>query len=128
MQSEVLTIILLFIALSIFAVLTYKARSIKTFQFQLSIFILIWIIGELVDIAFEYEYTERLLYNLELAIRTTIWTINKSVGYIIDADYVKEAFAELGLTIHTISMLFISVIVLLRYYYANRSKKQIFRD
>ena len=45
-----LTIILLFISLSIFGWLAIKSHNIKTFQFQISIFIIIWIAGEIVDI------------------------------------------------------------------------------
>src|SRR5919201_6480305 len=45
-----LTLILLVIALGIFVWLTARSRNIKTFQFQISVFILIWITGEIVDL------------------------------------------------------------------------------
>ena len=45
-----LTIILLFAALGIFGGLAIKSHSIRTFQFQISIFIIIWITGEIADI------------------------------------------------------------------------------
>ena len=45
-----LTLILLIIALGIFAWLTARTRNIKSFQFQISLFIVIWIVGEIVDL------------------------------------------------------------------------------
>ena len=46
-----LTLVLLVIALGIFVWLTTRSRkNIKTFQFQISVFILIWITGEIVDL------------------------------------------------------------------------------
>jgi|SRR5581483_1495091 len=44
-----LTLLLLIIALGIFAWLTARSRNVKSFQFQISLFILIWIIGEIVN-------------------------------------------------------------------------------
>jgi len=44
-----LTLLLLVIALGIFAWLTARSRNIRSFQFQISLFILIWIIGEIVN-------------------------------------------------------------------------------
>ena len=41
---------LLVTALGIFAWLAAISRNVKTFQFQLSVFIIIWIAGELVDL------------------------------------------------------------------------------
>jgi hypothetical protein len=46
-----LTPVLLVIALGIFGWLGIKSRNIKSFQFQLSLFIVIWIIGEIVALA-----------------------------------------------------------------------------
>ena len=45
-----LTITLLFISLGIFGWLAIKSHSIRTFQFQISTFIIIWIAGEIVNI------------------------------------------------------------------------------
>jgi hypothetical protein len=45
-----LTLMLLVIALGIFVWLTVKSKSLKSFQFQISLFIVIWIIGELADL------------------------------------------------------------------------------
>jgi hypothetical protein len=41
---------LLLIALGIFAIVAIKARNIRSFQFQISIFIIVWIVGEMVDV------------------------------------------------------------------------------
>jgi hypothetical protein len=43
-------IALLFVALGIFAMVAVKARNIRSFQFQISIFIIVWIAGEMVDV------------------------------------------------------------------------------
>ena len=45
-----LTVTLLFISLGIFGWLVIKSHSIRTFQFQISAFIIIWIAGEIVNI------------------------------------------------------------------------------
>ena len=45
-----LTVTLLFISLGIFGWLVIKSHSIRTFQFQISAFIIIWIVGEIVNI------------------------------------------------------------------------------
>jgi membrane associated rhomboid family serine protease len=45
--SDSLTLILLVGGLGIFGYLAVLAKSIKKFQFQLSVFILIWILGEI---------------------------------------------------------------------------------
>jgi uncharacterized membrane protein SirB2 len=47
---SILTPVLLLIALGMFVWLTAKSRNIKSFQFQISLFIVIWIIGELMDL------------------------------------------------------------------------------
>ncbi|MFL6370229.1 MAG: hypothetical protein ACJ72F_05295 [Nitrososphaeraceae archaeon] len=50
---ENLTLLLLVVALGIFVWLTARSRTIKSFQFQISVFIMIWIIGEIVDLVGE---------------------------------------------------------------------------
>jgi bacteriorhodopsin len=50
---ENLTLLLLVVALGIFVWLTARSKSIKSFQFQISVFIMIWIIGEIVDLVGE---------------------------------------------------------------------------
>jgi bacteriorhodopsin len=53
-----LTLVLLVFALGIFVWLTARSRNIKSFQFQISIFILIWITGEIVDLLGEEGVVE----------------------------------------------------------------------
>jgi len=48
--THYLTIVLLFVSLGIFGWLATKSHNIRTFQFQISIFIIIWIVGEIVNI------------------------------------------------------------------------------
>jgi len=45
-----LTIPLLFVSLGIFGWLAIKSHNIRTFQFQISSFIIIWIAGEIVNV------------------------------------------------------------------------------
>jgi hypothetical protein len=52
-----LTLVLLVVALGIFAWLAVKSRSVRSFQFQLSLFIVIWIAGEIVDLLHEQDAT-----------------------------------------------------------------------
>jgi hypothetical protein len=44
-----LTLLLLTVALGIFGWLTAKSRKVSGFQFQISLFIVIWIVGEIVN-------------------------------------------------------------------------------
>jgi len=44
--SDILTLILLLVGMTIFGYLAILAKSIRKFQFQLSVFIVIWILGE----------------------------------------------------------------------------------
>lgn len=52
---ESFTPILLLIGLGLFGWLTVKSRNVKSFQFQLSLFMAIWIVGEAVDFFQEEE-------------------------------------------------------------------------
>jgi hypothetical protein len=45
--TDFLTLILLLAGMAIFGYLTVVSKSIKKFQFQISVFILIWIAGEI---------------------------------------------------------------------------------
>jgi hypothetical protein len=45
-----ITIILLLAALGIFVSLAARSKNIRTFQFQISIFIIIWILGDMITI------------------------------------------------------------------------------
>ena len=100
--ASVLTIILLFIALSIFIWLAVRSRGITTFQFQISIFILIWILGEIIGVLQEYQMV--LLSSL------FNWLPN------------------ISLQIHLSSMIFLSVMLWARFYHSERRQKKLIDD
>ena len=52
---ENLTLILLVACTPVFSWLAISARKVSTFQFQISIFILIWILGELADLLHDLQ-------------------------------------------------------------------------
>jgi hypothetical protein len=49
-SSDNSTLALLSVAFIIFCLLAAKSKNIKSFQFQISLFIVIWIIGEIADV------------------------------------------------------------------------------
>ena len=90
------TIFLLLAALSLFAWLAVtEPKKTRSFQFQLSIFITIWIVGDLVNI----------LYDNGL--------------------FVLSSLRYVGEEIHVVSMFFFSGMLWLRYYYSKRSSKKM---
>jgi hypothetical protein len=97
-----LTIILLFIALSIFIWLAIRSRGITTFQFQIAIFILIWILGEIIGVLQEYQ--------------------------IIILSPLFNRLPDISLQIHLSSMIFLSVMLWIRFYYSERSQKKLIDD
>ena len=97
-----LTIILLCIALSIFIWLAIRSRGITTFQFQISVFIIIWILGEIIGILQEYQ----------IVILSPIFTW----------------LPDISLQIHLLSMIFLSVLLWIRFYYSERSQKRLIDD
>lgn len=50
MVMNQIIISLLIVAIGIFGVLAVRSRNIRSFQFQISVFIIVWIAGELVEI------------------------------------------------------------------------------
>ncbi len=70
-----LTFDLLLVALSIFVWLTARSRNSRSFQFQICLFIVIWIVGELVDLLHE----ERVLSLPTDQIGTQIHTVAMGV-------------------------------------------------
>lgn len=94
-----LTIILLFIALSIFIWLAVRSRGITTFQFQIAIFILIWILGEIIGVLQEYQI-------------------------IILSPFFNQ-LPDISLQIHLSSMIFLSVMLWIRFYYSERRQKKL---
>ena len=100
--ASVLTIILLFIALSIFIWIAVRARGITTFQFQISIFILIWILGEIIGVLQEYQ--------MVLLSPLFNW------------------LPDISLQIHLSSMIFLSVMLWARFYHLERRQKKLIDD
>ena len=90
------TIILLLAALSIFVWLAAQSKDIRSFQFQISIFIIIWVLGGVA------------------------YTLQDS-GIIV----VSPLQADIGLEIHVVSLVFLSIMLWLRFYYSQRSRKRI---
>jgi bacteriorhodopsin len=90
-----LTLVLLVIALGIFVWLTTRSRNIKTFQFQISMFILIWITGEIVDLLGEEGVVE--LFST----------------------------SEIGMYIHVLAMAMFSAMLWIRFYLSQKSGKRI---
>ena len=91
-----ITLYLLFVALGIFLWLAWRSHSIKCFQFQISIFILIWIGGEFVT------------------------TLHESGLF----DFPSELHG-LGMMIHLISMILFASIIFVRFYYFHRAGHRI---
>ena len=90
-----LTLVLLVIALGIFVWLTARSRNIKSFQFQISIFILIWITGEIVDLLGEEGVVE--LFST----------------------------SEIGIYVHVLAMAIFSSMLWIRFYLSEKSGKRI---
>jgi bacteriorhodopsin len=83
------------IALGIFAWLTTRSRNIKSFQFQISIFILIWMTGEIVDLLGEEGVVE--LFST----------------------------SEIGMYVHVLAMAMFSAMLWIRFYLSGKSGKRI---
>lgn len=94
-----ITIILLLGALGIFVWLAARSKSIRNFQFQMSIFIIIWILGDVVSVLHDN-------------------------GIIV----FSALQSDVGSGIHVVSMVFFSVMLWLRYYYSERSNKKMIED
>jgi len=89
---------LLVVTLVIFTILVLKSGGIRSFQFQMSIFIIIWIAGEILHVFGEGGF----------------------VSY--------PHLQELSPILHFISMISISLVFLLRYIYVRRDGKKILSD
>ena len=90
------TFYLLFVALGIFVWLARRSHSVKSFQFEISIFIFIWIGGE-----FMTTLHESGLFNL------------------------PPVLHDLGMQIHFISMILFASIIFVRFYYSYRAGHKI---
>jgi hypothetical protein len=91
-----LTLVLLVIALGIFAWLTVRSRSVKSFQFQISLFIVIWIAGEIADLLQEREVMMPLPY-----------------------------YHDIGRYVHVLAMGLFSAMLWARFYLSRRSGKKM---
>lgn len=87
--------LLLLISLALFSWSAISAKSIRKFQFQMSIFIIIWIVGEIVR--FLHEENIFTLFGMH----------------------------DLGIVLHTIAMVFFSLMLWIRFYYSRRSGKMM---
>ncbi|MGB7952933.1 MAG: hypothetical protein WCF23_03050 [Candidatus Nitrosopolaris sp.] len=94
-----ITIILLLGALGVFVWLAARSKNIRSFQFQMSIFIIIWLLGDMVTI----------LYDNGIVVFSAVQ-------------------GDVGSGIHVVSMVFFSVMLWLRYYYSERSSKKMVED
>jgi hypothetical protein len=92
---DVLTLILLLIAFSIFALIVVRSKNVRTFQFQMSIFIVVWILGEAAN------------------------TLQAS-GIILPRN-----LQNFGMQIHAVSMVFFGIMLWLRFYYSERAGKKL---
>lgn len=90
------TLYLLFVALGIFVWLAWNSHSAKSFRFQISIFILIWIGGEFVTSLYE----------------------SGSFDFPFELHY-------LGMQIHLVSMILFASIMFVRFYYSYWSSHKI---
>ncbi|MDQ6667026.1 MAG: hypothetical protein M3Y53_02240 [Thermoproteota archaeon] len=94
-----ITIILLLIAFSIFVWQVSRSKSIRSFPFQISIFLVVWILGEIVG-------------NLE------------DNGIIV----FPALQGNIGLEINVVSMVLFSLMLWLRFYYSERNGKKMIED
>ena len=94
-----ITTTLLLVALGIFVWLAVLSKNIRTFQFQISIFIIIWILGE-------------------------IAVILRDSGIIS----LSALQGDVGLEIHVVSMFFFSMLLWVRFYYSQRSGRRMIED
>ena len=88
------TIFLLLAALGIFVWLAAKSKDIRSFQFQISIFIIIWVLG---GVAYVLQDSRRIV--------------------------VSPLQGDIGLEIHVVSVAFLSIMIWLRFYYSQRSRQ-----
>ena len=90
-----LTFVLLVIALAVFVWLTAKSKNFKSFQFLISLFILMWIVGEILDLIAE----------------------EGAIGLF--------SASEIGMYAHILSMMMFSAILWIRFYMSKKSGKNL---
>jgi len=91
--SENLTLVLLGIATTMFVWLAAKSKNWRSFHFQVSVFVIIWIAGEAVEI--------------------------------IQENILAELGEDTGMIIHLGSMVYLSVMLWLRYYTSKKGGKKM---
>jgi hypothetical protein len=91
-----ITVILLFVALGMFVWLVARSKSIRSFQFQMSLFLVVWVLGEIAG-------------SLQVSGIIVFTTLQ----------------GDIGLEIHVVSMVFFSIMLWLRFYYSERSGKNM---
>jgi hypothetical protein len=94
-----ITLILLLATLYAFVLLAARSKDIRSFHFQISIFIIIWVSGQIIDILQES-------------------------GIIV----LSPLQGDIGLEIHVISLVFLSIMLWVRFYYSERSMRRIIED
>jgi len=83
-----LTLIILFLSLAIFGWLTVRCRNIRSYEFQITVFIVVYIIGELLEdykipyIGSQIHVVSAVLLALILWLR--LYSVKKSGGKTID--------------------------------------------
>ena len=90
------TITLLLAALSIFVWLAARSKDIRSFQFQISIFIIVWVLG---GVAYVLQDSGRIV--------------------------LSPLQGDIGLEIHVVSVAFLSIMIWLRFYYSQRTRKKM---
>jgi Na+/proline symporter len=98
-QTDYLTLFLLLVSLIIFFWLAVKSHSIRSFQFQTSVFIAIMVVGGI----------------MELLSNNGIIQLPSSLH-------------ELGFLIHVGSMIFFSLMIWLRYYTSKKSGRRMIEE
>lgn len=89
---------LLFIALGLFGWFAIIAKNLRSFQFQLAIFLFIWIFGELISILFDGTIT------------------------------VLSGLQNIAMEIHLIAMIFFCAMLWLRFYTARNKGRKMIED
>ena len=92
------TLALLLASLVVFAWLAIKSRDIKSFQFQFSLFILIMVLGQVI-----YELPDKFAQ-------------------------IPASFEDIGYHIHLVSMVFLSLMLWIRFYYSKKSGKRMIEN
>lgn len=100
-----LMIILLFVAAAIFGWQAFRSRDTRGFQFQISVFIIVWVIGEIVE---------------ELINKATDNSTPATIS-----DLVLISPNDIGSIIHIISMAFFCVMLWLRWYLSRKSLRTL---